>query len=185
MFPLPDPSSLLAGLVRRTGRSLGKAGVHVTFFPSVFSNFPGLSRVLIHRRVRKPTDGTVLFLEEPSLFGGQRWDARMLGKLCTSGKFLPMQKHKQSLTMEKAPWPFICPWPKALCKAGMFVHSHGTLSVNRKKEAEPPSKPGQCYKSSYSHQGTLFSPQPLWQAQADRTPRGCASAQLRKLVVGN
>lgn len=57
--------------------------------------------------------------------------------------------------------------------------------VNRKKEAEPPSKPGQCYKSSYSHQGTLFSPQPLWQAQADRTPRGCASAQLRKSVVGN
>lgn len=116
---------------------MGKAEGQVTFFPSVFSDFPGLSRVLIHRRVRKPTDGTVLFLEEPSLFGGQRWDARMLGKLCTSGKFLPMQKHKQSLTMEKAPWPFICPWPKALCKAGMFVHSHGTLLTGKRRQNHP------------------------------------------------
>lgn len=104
--PCQTHHACLQKSVRRAGRSLGKARVHITFPPhTLFSDFQGLSRVLIHGSVRKPTDGTVLFLEEPGLCGGQGWDARMLENPYTLGKFLPMQKHKQSLAVEKAPCP--------------------------------------------------------------------------------
>lgn len=142
MFPCQTCPLCLQNSVRTAGRGLGKARVHRTSPTHTFLQLPRTSEVLIHRRVRKPTDGTVLFLQEPSLPGGQRRDARMLGKPCTSGEFLPMQKYKESHRGESS-MPFICLY-KALCKAGVFVHSRGTSPANRKKEAKPSSKLGQC-----------------------------------------
>ncbi|XP_063200727.1 uncharacterized protein LOC134519889 isoform X2 [Chroicocephalus ridibundus] len=118
-FTPPDPSSLQK-LERRAGSSLGKPSMHLTyFFPPVFSRFPRLSRVLLPRRVRKPTDGTVLFLEEPGLAGGQARDAGALEKRGAPGKFLPTQGHRQSL-----PWPFVHPeLPKARRKMGVCTQN--------------------------------------------------------------
>lgn len=53
---------------------------HFSVLHPVFTHFPGLLRVFLHHWVRKPTDGTVLFLEEPSLAGGQTQAAQMLEK---------------------------------------------------------------------------------------------------------
>lgn len=92
LFPLPDPS--LPAEADEKGRLGESQGAQNFPPPTLLSDFPGFLRVLIHCRVRKPIDGTVLFLEEPSLSGGQGWDARMLEKPCTSEKCRSTKSHR-------------------------------------------------------------------------------------------
>lgn len=134
VFPLPDPSCLPAEVSEKGRQKLGESqGAHNVPPHTLFSDFQGLSRVLIHGSVRKPTDGTVLFLEEPGLCGGQGWDARMLENPYTLGKFLPMQKHKQSLTVEKAPCPSSAHGPEHRAKQVHLYTAVGCYLLTGKK----------------------------------------------------
>lgn len=144
VFPLPDPSSLPAGVGEKGRQKLGEIqGAYNFFSPPTFLRFP---RTL---EGSDPSQGEEANRWHCAVSGGAQPFWRPGMACLNAGKALRSREvsapaEAQSLTGERAPWPFICPWPKSLCKASVFVHSPGMLSVNRKKEAKPSSKLGQC-----------------------------------------
>lgn len=145
MFPLPDPSCLPAEVSEKGRQKLGESqGAHNVPPTHTFLRFP---------RTFEGSDPWQC--EEANRWhcavsGGTR-PLRRPGMGCpNAGKsvhFREVSPHAEAQAKSRcgeSPMPFICPWPRAPCKAGTFVHSRGMLSVNRKKEVKPSSKPSQC-----------------------------------------
>lgn len=97
MFTLPDPSSLPAEPREEARQQPGETrGTGNGFPPPRFLLFPRTFAGFAPSRVRKPTDGTVLFLEELSLAGGQAGVPECWKSIALQGSF-PVQGHRKSL----------------------------------------------------------------------------------------